>query len=1191
VHQQGNCDSMTEHSPDGCAVGADLCEGEVQIIVNGDDDDYESSDLSRSASATPPPVVDVTPAKRIINWTPRKPSKRNSTEECRSPHAAPGLIDDGDRPSHDHDELHGRSPSKSSKSQGKENGSVSDLDLSDLDLSELDSDENHEHTRRKRLSTSHVDLVRKGEASRVATEEALFNCVIFGTSPDDTVKELAERGTPKTVISGFEICHRGQPGDRLIIILSGSVSVTVEDIEVALLKPGDHWGEANLFGLNTKWDVTLTAQEDDTETCELTRDDFLNVMLRRPDEMRFYENLLFENQQCADHGTLSHTCELLHGLSNSTLLGIDSAIVRHLYFPGQTILTQGEEGDSMVILVRGQCDVDVDGKIVRQEWRGSHAATEQQACRRGSLKDMNDKDKDAARTSTDLKSAANDEQRRDCDAVSAAAISGSVESAQAPAVEPQIDIRQRHTAEADDAVLEAEAEEAVCFGELGLLGLQKHRTASIIAHSICQVRILYRTVFMHALESHHETLDMARMSEFFKKRYNGGGFATQAPALETLKSVGIFKEVGLSDAFLEDLSKNLEDRIFLVGQHIIDENVDDDRAMYILGQGSASVIKGGEKCGVLHGGAVFGEMVMLGLATKRLSTIVAEDVCYCQVLHQHHVVSALKRFPEERQKVLMIAIRAESGGAPCVLKPDGTPDFKATNINAVVQAVQSTKMFGKIGAEFIKELAIAAADRIFMPGELILEEGASGDSLFVMVSGSAKVYLTRFVENQSLPKIERSCGSFAGDASEHPEERKVVTTTIGRLTAGSICGELAMLGIAKTRTATVCAESICVMWEISNEKAMPIILHDDHHDSRGQFLESISNHLEHTVSNCIDGIDLFKKFDRKFRMLLGLYCDRHAFFPGQNIFREGALSEGLCVLNCGQARLERQSVFIKMCMLGSHFNSTSMLGTHKWCFCTLVAKQTCHVVVISRDSYLQAIEQYPSDQAAKDMVKQEQVAQDQLRESIRRLCLRGATVHKGQASCPFASLTQEKVSDEVRMRRAWKQWWANILSNCRDRKLKNQKKKSTQQWIQRQREAIAQRATIARGRVSVEPPSRSYLPEVTVQERGTTPKTMTTKYNKLSSIYTGRSREWQAMVFLPKSPHQRQCWGLPDASMTSAEFPSISLYSAPRTPRDARALQTGGRTTEPQRFSGAIWPGGNRGESLSWDAAEALGWG
>lgn len=45
-------------------------------------------------------------------------------------------------------------------------------------------------------------------------------------------------------------------------------------------------------------------------------------------------------------------------------------------------------------------------------------------------------------------------------------------------------------------------------------------------------------------------------------------------------------------------------------------------------------------------------------------------------------------------------------------------------------------------------------------------------------------------------------------------------------------------------------------------------------------------------------LPLFKGFDRKFRSLLGLYCERHAYFPEHTATREGDFS-GISELSSG----------------------------------------------------------------------------------------------------------------------------------------------------------------------------------------------------------------------------------------------------------------------------------------------------
>lgn len=53
-------------------------------------------------------------------------------------------------------------------------------------------------------------------------------------------------------------------------------------------------------------------------------------------------------------------------------------------------------------------------------------------------------------------------------------------------------------------------------------------------------------------------------------------------------------------------------------------------------------------------------------------------------------------------------------------------------------------------------------------------------------------------------------------------------------------------------------------------------------------------------------LNLLKSFDRKFRMLLTLYCERHAFFPDQAVVKEGEVGDKCWIFNLGPAVLQKR---------------------------------------------------------------------------------------------------------------------------------------------------------------------------------------------------------------------------------------------------------------------------------------------
>lgn len=1031
--------------------------------------------------------------------------------------------------------------------------------------------------------TRQFALLASGAESRLLLEDKMIRLPIFASCSSAFVHQLAQDSASRSYAAGQTIMREGCHGESLFLIITGTAHAWIEEHHVSTVNAGEWWGETNLLGLETQWTASLVAK-DLCNVCEVTRDIFLKACYEWPDESQHFDELLRRNNMCKSDGTLQNTCEILTGLSDSTLLNIDAKMVRRLFFPGECFLEQGAPGDELYILVRGRADVEIAGRVVRQEWRGSLRHHEEAL-------EM-DTEHDGGHEGT-------------------AGTAGTAE----PRESFLSFTRQRSMPTGEGETVEASA--PVCFGELGLLGMQKVRSASVVAYSVCQVRVLYRSVFMKALEDHGESLQLQRMDAFLERRYDN----SQMQPLQKLKEVQIFKEVGCGEAFLDFLAQHLEDRMYLAGQKIIDENNSEDRCMYILSSGSAKVLKGATEVSSLSSGAVFGEVVLLGLATKRSSTIIAKEVCYAQVLHQSVVIRGLEIFPEEREKMLMIAFKRtkpddESSGMEGF--PKTGEGWKANNLRAVIKAVKSSSLFGNISSDFIEELSTVSIDRIYMPGDVIIEEGQKGDSLFIMVSGQAAVFTAGIADAAGHKHAAVQPAHQEGSDANHREKSKksmlavphgepskgrnhkresmaLRNLRIGMLTAGSISGELAMLGVSQTRSATIEAETICVMWEITNEKAMPII--EKYPDTRKDFLESICNHLEHTVSNCIDSLDLFKNFERKFRMLLGLYCERRAFFPGQTIFTEGAAGDGLYVLNLGEGDLQRKNISIKRVMSGSHFNSTIMLGYHKWCFCTLIATHTCHVVVVPRISYLQALEQYPSHQCHQDMARHEQAATEEFREAVRRLCTRGLIWNKSQVAVAdaFQRLT-EKVTDSEVLRRVMRTWSQHARKLARQRQTHNSRKRSTALWVQKQREAIMQRqikdaetALVRERPISIEHVCDPLSP--------ITPRAKVSKYTKLSSLYLHGPQDWESMFPLPKTPRQRQLWGLPEEISEEGLSRLPELIGTVKTPRDVRAMVTDGRPpaggsnlpsfTANWEPPAPVWERSND-SFLNWDVAQML---
>mmetsp|Transcript_40815 Transcript_40815/g.75939 ORF Transcript_40815/g.75939 Transcript_40815/m.75939 type:complete len:1164 (-) Transcript_40815:27-3518(-) len=851
----------------------------------------------------------------------------------------------------------------------------------------------------------------------ILIENELNNMPIFKDHSSRFITFLAQKAIVESHNEGSIICKQGSPGSSLIMVLRGSVDMLIGDESVQTLYTGHYFGEANILGLEQSWSVTLCARSK-CETFEITRQDFQVVCGFCKEDGRTFEAIVAVNRSFMMDGTLVKTCKILNGLSEITLHDIDLNVVRRLYFPGEKILQEGAPGDEVYILVHGRANVEIAGRVVRSEGI-SHLAGVQQA----------------------LEDKAMEESRR-------------------------------QSAKRDSTY--KSSPDPVCFGELGFFGMQHHRTASVVAQTVCQVRVLFRSVFLQKLQDHGESLHLQDMSKFMAERYDK---AIKAPTV-ALREVKLFQQVGCSNEFLDFVAQHLEDRVYLAGQKILDEHSPEDKCMYLLGHGIASVMKHGMKVRLAREAEVFGEIALLGLSSNDHWTVVAVETCYTQVLHQSVIIRGLELFPEERQKVLMMAFkqaddledddhlagvytkgkRASIEGQSPMQSPGGqSRTWKSKTHAAVMRAMQKSQLFSGVSHAFLDQLGQVSIDRIYMPGDLIMEEGRRGDSMFIMVSGTAGVFV--------------SDPDGVGDHASHerkqrgplePVQRLDKTMRIGMLTSGSVSGELAMLGVSSHRSATIQAETLCSMWEITQDNALSIL--SSFPDAQNHFANIVLDRLERTAPARILALPLFQNFDRKFRMLVGLYCEKRAYFPGQPIVRESRTGEGMYVVNMGRATLDKQGVTIKTYSPGDTFGSTIMLGVHKKVIASLLAIQTCHILILSHTSFGLALEKYPCHANYVEFKQQEITEYDDFRKALQRITARKLIWKRYQKifNHEVSDIFQENPDGEVNQKEILSKMfeaWKKFAASCSKFRAKEvQRKQRAEEWVRKAREARDRRA-------------------------------------------------------------------------------------------------------------------------------------
>jgi CRP-like cAMP-binding protein len=123
-----------------------------------------------------------------------------------------------------------------------------------------------------------------GGPAREQASLALRTALSFASLDDETLSRLAQEATPRTVPAGTVIFEKGSPADGLYVVVSGSVrivdAVHGKDVEIAVIRPGDFFGEVSL-ALDTARTRAAQAKEE-TELIVVPFDAFTAISASHP---------------------------------------------------------------------------------------------------------------------------------------------------------------------------------------------------------------------------------------------------------------------------------------------------------------------------------------------------------------------------------------------------------------------------------------------------------------------------------------------------------------------------------------------------------------------------------------------------------------------------------------------------------------------------------------------------------------------------------------------------------------------------------------------------------------------------------------------------------------------------------------------------------------------------------------------
>jgi len=161
---------------------------------------------------------------------------------------------------------------------------------------------------------------------RTPAEQAILSFLatrsIFSSLPAATLEQLVRQGRSKRFARGEAIYHRGDPGESLMLVLSGRVkiaNVTANAREVVLnfLGPGDFNGEIAVLDGRER-SANAVALED-TETFILYRRDILPVLMENSETLLDVVRVLCEKLRAASAIVEANALEMTGRLAAGVL--------------------------------------------------------------------------------------------------------------------------------------------------------------------------------------------------------------------------------------------------------------------------------------------------------------------------------------------------------------------------------------------------------------------------------------------------------------------------------------------------------------------------------------------------------------------------------------------------------------------------------------------------------------------------------------------------------------------------------------------------------------------------------------------------------------------------------------------------------------------------------------------------------
>lgn len=772
----------------------------------------------------------------------------------------------------------------------------------------------------KDLKRQTVNIRDEEETSQRTQKDDWFTLLVFSGCSHDFILRLYQTANREVLKAGEVVLEEGATTNDLIVVDKGSLIWMQNNIEIRVVHQGQCPTSLAVLGLYQINIGHISAHpENGAIVRRLSEEQLMRVGEAYPSDAKVVRQYAKDLTSC--NGLLKNVALFKHfhemELKEAFFWLLSEWSIRKTMQQEEIIISQGQEGESaMYVVESGTAAVEFDFTQAFRQTQAFRASAGESGTASAafsatmstttSVRKKFIKSLSKTKKLDELPEASTVEKKEILTAIR------KTEYQKKDVDEPEASTRTgTASGTASETLRMQQLGAGAVFGELAMLGISKSRSATLkVSSSIAVV-----------LEIHREVL--LRLLQLFPKEKQVFEEMIEKLAVQHLSGLG--KEVKIRDAppfrtctpeFCEALQNSCEHRAVLPGTMMMQEGEEGTGILYLVHQGELQVEILGKVVGELGEGDCFGEATLLNVSPTNTATVRTVTLSSLLMLHRDAFNLALSQFPRER-KYFEDMIQA-----------------RMVNMDERFDPLESA-FFKNCHRDFSEEIRKNLHLEVFMPDQVLVNEGDVGTSMFILSTGKAVIS----VKGQQVAEAEE----------------------------GSVFGELTLLGIASRRTATITANTVCLVEKL-HQHAFELAL-AKYPEERRCFEELARQNLGNNCDYSVYRWPFFQTCPSRFLYLLDLHIGRSVYFSTQTIvevkpedlFDDNSSALSMFVILQGNAGVFENGVKIKDLRDRDVFGEMTVIGVPTEPHITLVAETMCDVNILPKSIVEEAFQQFPEE--------------------------------------------------------------------------------------------------------------------------------------------------------------------------------------------------------------------------------------